>query len=203
MDEQIENIENTENTENTEPEKVKTEEEIKAEKKKHFKSELIDWVKSLFFYCILPLVVFECFFFIANVPTGSMETTVPAGSSVITSRCYDKGSLKRGDVAVFWSEELNMMLFKRCIGLPGDNIEFDGSGSLYINGELYEEPYVSSYSTFEGSFNVPEDCYFFCGDNREWSLDARFWENPYVSENQVKGIARVVIFPFSSFGIIE
>ena len=61
---------------------AKKEEETAAreEKKKKLKAEVIDWIKTIFFYCVLPVALFECFFFVANVPTGSMETTVPAGS---------------------------------------------------------------------------------------------------------------------------
>ena len=175
----------------------------KKEKKRKLKAEIIDWVKTIFFYCVIPVAIFECFFFVANVPTGSMETTVPTGSQVITTRCFNKDNVERGDVVVFYSEELDMVLLKRCIGLPGDTVEFDGEGNTYINGEYYDEPYVSSYSDFEGSFEVPEGCYFFCGDNRRSSFDARFWDDPYIEKENVKGIARFIVFPVGSFGLVD
>ena len=175
----------------------------KKEKKRKLKAEIIDWVKTIFFYCVIPVAIFECFFFVANVPTGSMETTVPTGSQVITTRCFNKDNVERGDVVVFYSEELDMVLLKRCIGLPGDTVEFDGEGNTYINGEYYDEPYVSSYYDFEGSFEVPEGCYFFCGDNRRSSFDARFWDDPYIEKENVKGIARFIVFPFGSFGLVD
>ena len=175
----------------------------KKEKKRKLKAEIIDWIKTIFFYCVIPVAIFECFFFVANVPTGSMETTVPTGSQVITTRCFNKDNVERGDVVVFYSEELDMVLLKRCIGLPGDAVEFDGEGNTYINGEYYDESYVSSYSDFEGSFEVPEGCYFFCGDNRRSSFDARFWDDPYIEKENVKGIARFIVFPFGSFGLVD
>ena len=175
----------------------------KKEKKRKLKAEIIDWVKTIFFYCVIPVAIFECFFFVANVPTGSMETTVPTGSQVITTRCFNKDNVERGDVVVFYSEELDMVLLKRCIGLPGDTVEFDGEGNTYINGEYYNESHVSSYSDFEGSFEVPEGCYFFCGDNRRSSFDARFWDDPYIEKENVKGIARFIVFPFGSFGLVD
>ena len=175
----------------------------KKEKKRKLKAEIIDWVKTIFFYCVIPVAIFECFFFVANVPTGSMETTVPTGSQVITTRCFNKDNVERGDVVVFYSEELDMVLLKRCIGLPGDTVEFDGEGNTYINGEYYDESYVSSYSDFEGSFEVPEGCYLFCGDNRRSSFDARFWDDPYIEKENVKGIARFIVFPFGSFGLVD
>ena len=188
-----------------ETEVLENAEEIPATEKpkKTFKEELIDWGKTLVFYCLLPLLIFQSFFFMASVPTGSMETTIPTGAQVVTVRTFNKENVKRGDVVVFESEEIGVVLIKRCIGLPGDKIEFDGSGKVFINGQRYEEDYVSSYSDFEGSFEVPEDCYFFLGDNRGGSFDARYWDNPYIHKDFVKGKGFFVLFPFSSFGILE
>ena len=209
-----------------EDKKDETPEEKAARKRKKFKAELFAWAKTLFFFCVIPVLIFECFCFVARVPTGSMETTVPAGAEVFTTRCFNKDNIKRGDVVVFYNDELDptlfkqyiglrgdiaaffndeleLILFKRCIGLPGDTVEFDGTGDVYINGELYEEPYVSSFSDFEGTFTVPEDCYFFCGDNRGGSWDARYWDNPYINKENVKGKARFIFFPFNSIGAVK
>lgn len=177
--------------------------ETEKKPKKTLKAELLDWGKTLLFYCLVPLLVFQTFCFMASVPTGSMETTIPVGAQVVTVRTFNKDNVERGDIVVFDSEELNVVLIKRCIGLPGDKIEFDGTGKVYINGEILREPYVSSGSKFKGSFEVPEDCYFFAGDNRGGSLDARYWENPYIHKDNIKGKALFVLFPFSSFGILE
>ena len=174
-----------------------------ARRRKKFKAELFDWAKTLFFFCVIPVLIFECFCFVARVPTGSMETTVPAGAEVFTTRCFNKDNIKRGDIVVFYNDELDPTLFKQYIGLPGDTVEFDGTGDVYINGELYEEPYVSSFSDFEGTFTVPEDCYFFCGDNRGGSWDARYWDNPYINKENVKGKARFIFFPFNSIGAVK
>lgn len=187
---------------------VKTEEaeetaEIPEKKKKSLKAELLDWGKTLLFYCLVPLLIFQSFCFMASVPTGSMETTIPVGAQVLTTRIFNKDNVERGDIIVFESEELGVVLIKRCLGLPGDKIVFDGTGRVFINDEIYRERYVSSRSDFEGEFVVPEDCYFFVGDNRAGSLDARFWENPYIHKDFVKGKGVFVLFPFSSFGILE
>jgi len=178
-------------------------EDKKEKPKKTLKEELLDWGKTLLLYCVLPLALFQTFCFMASVPTGSMESTIPVGAQVLTTRSFDKDNIERGDIVVFDSEELGVVLIKRCIGLPGDEIAFDGSGSVYINGSRYYEDYVSSYSDFEGEFTVPEDHYFFAGDNRGGSLDARYWEEPYIHKDNVKGKARFIIFPFSSFGALE
>jgi len=188
-----------------ENEVMELEEEISVpeKKKKSAKEEILDWAKTLLLYCVLPLAIFQTFCFKASVPTGSMETTIPVGAQVVTTRIFNKDNIERGDIVVFNSDELGIVLIKRCIGLPGDEIVFDGSGRVYVNGAVLDEPYVSSRSDFEGEFSVPEDCYFFVGDNRAGSLDARFWDEPYIHKSEVKGKARFVLFPFSNFGILE
>ena len=198
MDELI--LENTADIE-TENENPVSEKEKKP--KKTLKEEIFDWAKTLVLYCVLPLVVFQSFCFMASVPTGSMETTIPVGAQVITTRIFNKDNVERGDIIVFNSYELGIVLIKRCIGLPGETVYFDGTGDVYIDGELLDEPYVSSWSDFEGEFTVPEDCYFFVGDNRAGSLDARYWIRPYIAKEEIKGKARFVLFPFSSFGALE
>lgn len=179
------------------------EEAVPEKKKKSLKEEILDWAKTLLFYCVLPLVIFQTFCFMASVPTGSMETTIPVGAQVVTTRVFNKENIDRGDIVVFDSEELEIILIKRCIGLPGDSVYFDGTGDVYVNGELLDEPYVSSWSDFEGSFEVPENHYFFAGDNRKGSLDARYWDEPYIHEDHIKGKARFILFPFSDFGMLE
>ena len=184
---------------------IELEEEISAPEKpkKSLKAEILDWAKTLLLYCVLPLALFQSFFFMASVPTGSMENTIPVGAQVITARIFNKDNVERGDIIVFESEEMDIILIKRCIGLPGDKIVFDGTGRVYINDEMYRERYVSSLSDFEGEFVVPVDCYFFVGDNRAGSLDARYWETTYIHKDFVKGKGVFVLFPFSSFGILK
>ena len=193
MDENIFEAEIQEQEEIIEPEKPK----------KDIKKELLEWGKTLLFYCVIPLVIFQTFCFMASVPTGSMETTIPVGAQVFTTRLFNKDNVERGDIIVFESEELGVILIKRCIGLPGDTVTFSGSGAVFINGEYLEEPYISSRSEFKGEFVVPEDCYFFVGDNRGGSYDARYFKNPYIHKDFVKGKARFVLFPLSNFGVLE
>lgn len=67
---------------------------------------------------------------------------------------------------------------------------------MYIDGEPLEEPYI--YGEPEDSFGpyeVPEGCYFMMGDNRNGSLDARFWENKFVSREKILGKAYFRYFP--------
>ena len=142
-------------------------------------------------------VTFKFILQIAWVPSGSMETTLPTKSVLIGLHLpYAVGDPmpERGDIVTFWSDELNKVLVKRVIGLPGDEITFAG-GYVYINGERLEEEYLPAQgiTKCEKSFTVPEGCFFPMGDNRTGSNDARSWNDPYVPVSAIQAKPFVVI----------
>lgn len=167
--------------------------------KKFFK----EWGIPLLGAALLALVIYKFIFFNVKVPSESMYPTIQVGDKIFVTRIYGEDSLKRGDIVVFDSDELGKRLIKRLIGLPGDKLEFKEDGTLYINGEKVDEPYVKNNDNKVGVFNVPEHCYFFAGDNRSNSLDARSWQNPYISYDDIQGKARFIIQPFSRFGKLQ
>lgn len=120
-----------------------------------------------------------------KVPSGSMEPTIMAGSRLLVSRT---SSIGRGDVVMFYSDEEDCYVIKRLIGEPGDVVDIR-SGTVYVNGSLLNEPYLGSFDDTSGVYCVPDDSYFFLGDNRRDSLDSRFWENPYIYKGRVVGKA--------------
>ena len=79
-------------------------------------------------------------------------------------------------------------LIKRVIGLPGDDVMFI-DGKIYINGQQYQEEYLDENIVTDSPFDyeVPEDSFFVLGDNREHSFDSRFWIDPYVKMEDIKG----------------
>ncbi|MGM9619000.1 MAG: signal peptidase I [Oscillospiraceae bacterium] len=104
------------------------------------------------------------------------------------------GSYERGDIVVFSSEELGQEnLVKRVIGLPGDHVEIY-SGSVYINGERLEEPYLEAGLVTEGAVDltVSEGCVFLLGDNRSVSIDSRAFGE--VSRSDILGEAKLRVF---------
>lgn len=93
---------------------------------------------------------------------------------------------------------------KRIIGIPGDVIDIVDD-KVYLNGSdtPLEEPYLAEEmnqgETFH--FEVPEGSYFMMGDNRNWSLDARYWKNPYISKDKI--IAQVLFEYFPQIKLIH
>ncbi|MEG0306681.1 MAG: signal peptidase I [Clostridium sp.] len=164
---------------------------------------LKEWAAPVIIALVLALLINKFIFFNVDVPTKSMYPTIKPGDKIFSLRKYKQSSIERGDILIFKSEELGKDLIKRVVGLPGESVEIQADGSVYIDGKYLEEKYVSSKSDIKGSFNIPEDCYLFLGDNRDDSVDARMWKNPYISFDDIMGEAEITIFPFSRFGKLE
>lgn len=139
--------------------------------------------------CLFIVIVFKYVIDISVVQSGSMEPTLMTGSTVFANK-LDK-SINRGDMVLFVSKEYSGEHFgKRVIGLPGDTIEFR-DGYVVLNGQyLDESAYIPEdvETNCSESFTVPEGCYFMLGDNREYSEDSRFWNDPYIHAEDIIGV---------------
>ena len=172
-----------------------------------WKKEIISWIQIIVAAVIIALVLHN--FIIANsrVPTGSMENTIMSKSRVIGSRlAYLTSDPERGDVVIFhFPDDPTGKIYsvKRVIGLPGETVNVV-DGKVYINDSdtPLDEPYLPE--PMEGSYGpytVPEGCYFMMGDNRNNSLDARFWKNRFVEKDKI--IAKVLFTYFPKIEKVE
>ena len=145
------------------------------------------------------VVLFKVIFQLSWVPSGSMETTIPEDTLLISWQLpymVSDPTPQRGDIVTFWSDELGKLLVKRVVGLPGDEITFQ-DGYTYINGEMLDESYLPrqgiSASGSREEYAVPEGHLFFLGDNRTGSWDARSWDDPFIPVENVRSHVLVCI----------
>ena len=104
------------------------------------------------------VILFNSIFFLGYVPTESMEPTLKTGSLILGLRCCD--DLQNGDIIIFRHD--GSYLVKRIAACEGDSL-------------IHQETEVT----------VPENCFYVLGDNTDSSHDSRYWENPFVSYEDV------------------
>lgn len=124
------------------------------------------------------------------VASGSMEPALMTNDIVIYNKLsYIFKPIQRGDIINFWSEEYGEFFAKRVIGIEGDVIEFH-DGYTFINGQRCDESaYIADgiETNCIKTFVVPEGTVFVMGDNRENSIDSRFFKNPYIPVKDIEG----------------
>ena len=163
-----------------------------------------EWVVPVLIALVIVLFLNKFVFILVTVPTGSMEDTIIPGDRLYVNELIDVDSAKRGDILVFKSDELdNKRLVKRLIGLPGEIIEIKSDGSIYIDKEKLKEPYAVETQGEEEIFIVPDNSFFFLGDNRPISYDARYWDEPYISKDKVIGKVEFRFFPLNRIGKVK
>jgi signal peptidase I len=154
---------------------------------------------------LLALVIFFAIHFMIQnfrIDGTSMEPNVHNGEYVIVNKtAYWFGhNPQRGDVVVFQApDQPQNDRVKRVIGLPGETVEVRSDGTVYVNGQQLEEPYLPSHhSGTSGTWTVPEDEYFVMGDNRSVSYDSR--EGGPVPRSNIIGKAWLIIWPLHDWG---
>ena len=144
----------------------------KLDKKAKFKQILKSTVSALLVVAAAAVLISMIFMPVIQVSGDSMKPTLSNGDIIllVKTKHYSTGEL----CCVSWQ---NKLLLKRVIGLPGDNIDIDEKGNVYLNGELLDEPYVTEKALgecdIELPYTVPEGKLFVMGDQRETSVDSR------------------------------
>lgn len=109
-----------------------------TEKKNNFFKE---WVIPIFAAIGIAILINKFVFYNVYIPSESMVPTLNVGDKLMVTRIYNTDNIKRGEVVVFYSEELQETVIKRVVGIPGDHIEID-NGVVAINGEVIQEDYM-------------------------------------------------------------
>ncbi len=137
------------------------------------------------------------------VDGNSMNPTLQNGDNLIVDKLsYRFGDPQRFDIIIFpYQYKENTNYIKRIIGLPGETVQIDYSGNIYINGEILEEDYGLETILNPGNAAEPitlgPDEYFVMGDNRNNSEDSRFSDVGPIKRENIIGKAWVRIYPFN------
>ena len=145
---------------------------------KKYKYRVKSWMLpvglTLIFYLVLRFVLL-----VGYVPTPSMEPTLPQNSIIIGTRLF--GELKTGDIIVFQKD--GVLVVKRIAGCPGERIDLTKISYMdSVPIPIFEQEVIT----------VPENAYFVLGDNSQNSWDSRYWEDPFISAEEI--VAKVIKF---------
>ncbi|MBQ0064170.1 MAG: signal peptidase I [Firmicutes bacterium] len=132
----------------------------------------------------------------------SMTPTLHDGDIVVSVKT---SNLQTGDIISFYYN--NKILVKRVIAGPGDFVEIEMDGTVKVNGNEIEEPYISEKSMGECDiifpYQVPDSHYFVMGDHREVSVDSRSSTIGCIAEEQIVGKLVFAVWPMEDFGELK
>jgi len=198
--------ENTDNTEITEV--VELEDEPNEQKIPGI--ELADWAQSIAFAVIPVVLIFAFFARIIGVVGASMQPTLYENDRVLISDVLY--TPKAGDVVVI-SKRSDMFpdpIIKRVIATEGQTICFNfATGDVWVDDVLLEENYIAERTGLPEdlvsgvTYEVPENCVFVMGDNRNHSSDSRTSEIGMVDERYILGRVLIQVYPLRKIGRIS
>ena len=190
------------------PKKVKSksskkEKDEKEKKQKNPVKDIIDFMLPIVIAVVIAIILKTFVFANAVVPTGSMLNTIQEDDRIIASRLsYVFSDPERYDIIIFhYPDDETQYFVKRVIGLPGETVQIV-DGIVYVtktdgNTIQLDDSFVTNCvpTGDYGPYEVPKDSYFVMGDNRNDSLDSRFWENKYVKKNKIIGKVKFRYYP--------
>lgn len=155
---------------------------------------IAEYIAAYTLILLVIVIFFKFVLMLSPIPSASMENTIMTGDLVISTR-FNAKDIERYDVMIFeFPDDPNIDYIKRVIGLPGETITIN-DGHVYADGVLLDESFINEPMDASKSmtFEVPEDCYFMMGDNRNHSYDSRYWDNTYVPLEAFKAKAQIAI----------
>ncbi len=182
---------------------------MEKEKKKINLKETVSFILYIVAVFVITYLVITYVGQRTEVIGTSMEYTLSDGDNLIVDKIsYRFRDPERFDIIVFpYQYKEDTYYIKRIIGLPGETVQIDANGTIYINGEELEESYGREVIKEPGIAAEPitlgEGEYFVLGDNRNASSDSRDPSVGNIKREDIVGRAWLRIYPFSRFGFIK
>lgn len=182
-------------------------EQIEAERRrlkrgKQFCHILGNTVAILLVVAAVAVLLVTLFLPVLQVSGTSMEPTLEDGDVIVLVKTLDfeSGDLRAVRVS-------GNVLLKRMIAGPGDWVNIDKEGNVYVNGELLEEPYVTDKSLgitdITYPYQVPDNSIFVMGDHRSVSVDSRSSEVGCIPYDKVIGRVVIRIWPLTGISLVS
>jgi signal peptidase I len=183
------------------------------------KSKVKEYVESIIIAILIALFIRTFIICAYKIPSRSMVSTLLVGDHILVNKFIYGVKIpllrrtiipvrepKRGEIVVFiFPNDRSKDFIKRVIGVGGDKIEIRNK-KIFINGKEYPDSY-GTYSdnmiypsTMQprdnfGPVTVPPKSIFVMGDNRDESLDSRFWG--FVDLKDVEGKALIIYWSWN------
>lgn len=180
--------------------------EIQLERKRirreaYYRQALRGTISVLVVVAAVAVLIATLFLPILQISGDSMSPTLAHDEIVILLKTK---AFERGDLIGFYYQ--GKILLKRVIALPEDEVAIDAEGTVYVNGELLEEPYVVNQGLgdcdLEFPYKVPGTGYFVLGDQRSNSVDSRNSVIGAISQENIIGKVFIRVWPLSRIGFV-
>lgn len=169
---------------------------------KNYRTVLRSTIYTLITVAAIAVLVAVLLLPVLRIYGSSMNPTLTEEDIVLSLKSSD---FETGDIIAFYYN--NKILVKRVIAKPGDWVDIDKDGNVYVNNEKLDEPYLQTKALGDCNiklpYQVPESRIFVMGDNRDVSVDSRNTSVGCVAEEQIVGKIVFCIWPFSRFGKIQ